>query len=108
MQCCTAKKKECSNNVNLTNIILRNKGKTKKYIWCYYTCIKSENRQNQIIFLGMHIGNKIIKKNKVILIDIRIVLPSWERKKMMGKKRPWGFGMLAIVYRVMATWMFTL
>ena len=45
-QCCTAKKKECSNHVNLVNIILRNKGRAlrKEYIWCYFTCIKLDKR----------------------------------------------------------------
>ena len=45
-QCCTVKKKECSNHMNLVNIIFRNKGRAlrKEYIWCYFTCIKLDNR----------------------------------------------------------------
>lgn len=51
----------------------------------------------------MRIGSKIIKKQKVIVINTRIVVNSGEREKVTGRKAAWRFGTLAIVYRIILT-----
>lgn len=51
----------------------------------------------------MHIVSKMIKKQKVIVIDTRIVLNSREREKVTRRKAAWSSGMSAIVYRMILT-----